>query len=141
MEIRAIWSEKLLKEGAAIREAVFMGEQHFSYEFDETDDIAHHLLLTVDGHPAGAARIFESETVGTWLIGRVAVSAEYRKLKLGSRIMRECEKKITELGGNCAALSAQCRVQPFYEKNGYVPSGEVYLDEYCPHIHMEKELR
>ena len=30
--------------------------------------------------------------------------------------------------------------RPFYEKLGYWASGEEYLDEYCPHIHMEKEL-
>lgn len=38
------------------------------------------------------------------------------------------------------ALSAQVRVRPFYEKLGYTASGDEYLDEYCPHIHMEKEL-
>ena len=27
-----------------------------------------------------------------------------------------------------------------YEKNGYQTQGEEYLDEYCPHIFMYKEL-
>lgn len=140
MEIHVIWSKTLLREGAVIREAIFIGEQHFSYEFDEIDDIAWHLLLTVDGKPAGAARLYESKKAGVWLIGRVAVLPEYRKLKLGTRLVQECEQKIRELNGTRAELSAQCRVQPFYEKMGYIPHGEVYLDEYCPHIHMEKDL-
>ncbi|MDY4474645.1 GNAT family N-acetyltransferase [Mitsuokella sp.] len=37
-------------------------------------------------------------------------------------------------------LSAQIQARPFYEKLGYRASGEEYLDEYCPHIRMEKEL-
>lgn len=28
----------------------------------------------------------------------------------------------------------------FYEKNGFQAYGEEYLDEFCPHIHMEKRL-
>lgn len=36
-------------------------------------------------------------------------------------------------------LSAQVQAQGFYEKLGYVASGEPYLDEHCPHIHMEKQ--
>lgn len=36
--------------------------------------------------------------------------------------------------------NSQCRAQGFYEKIGYVASGETYLDEDCEHIHMEKKL-
>lgn len=37
-------------------------------------------------------------------------------------------------------LSAQVRVQPFYAKAGFQAIGETYMDEHCPHIHMEKKI-
>lgn len=127
-------------EAKAIRVAVFMDEQQFSCEFDELDDTAWHLLVYDGPLPAAVARIYPSEENGAWSIGRVAVSKEYRGQGLGAFAVKEAEKQITRLGGQKAVLSAQCRVQGFYEKLGYIPSGEIYLDEYCPHIHMEKTL-
>ena len=38
------------------------------------------------------------------------------------------------------ALSAQVRASGFYEKLGYKKMGDIYYDEYCEHIHMEKSL-
>jgi predicted GNAT family N-acyltransferase len=32
------------------------------------------------------------------------------------------------------------QAEGFYLKQGYVPAGEIYLDEACPHIHMEKRI-
>ncbi len=37
-------------------------------------------------------------------------------------------------------VSAQVRVKEFYKKLGYKEVGEIYFDEYCEHITMEKEL-
>ena len=54
--------------------------------------------------------------------------------------MQLIEAKVKQIGGKKLILSAQCRVQPFYEKLGYTARGEIYLDEYCEHIHMEKTL-
>lgn len=139
--LRADWSKSVPQEDAkVIRVAVFMDEQQFSYEFDETDSIAWHLLVYRDTLPLAVARIYPAEEEGAWSIGRVAVSKEHRAQGLGAFAVREAEKQIVKLGGKKAVLSAQCRVQEFYEKLGYTPSGEVYLDEYCPHIHMEKPL-
>ena len=37
-------------------------------------------------------------------------------------------------------LRAQQRVQSFYENLGYTRVGDVYYDEYCPHVKMIKEV-
>ena len=71
----------------SIREAVFMKEQGFQNEFDDTDNTCWHLLLTVDGKAAGCARIFPDKGK-MWHVGRVAVLPEYRKLHLGSFIRK-----------------------------------------------------
>ena len=54
--------------------------------------------------------------------------------------LHELEKKARELGYPKAKLSAQVSAMGFYEKNGFQAYGEEYLDEFCPHIHMEKRL-
>ena len=139
----ADWSERIPQEEAKrIRVSVFVDEQQFAAEneFDKIDAAAWHLVLYSDNFPVAVARIYPTEEDGAWSIGRVAVSKECRGCGFGAFAVTEAEKQIVKLGGRKAVLSAQCRVQEFYEKLSYVPSGEIYLDEYCPHIHMEKEL-
>ena len=63
-----------------------------------------------------------------------------RQLHLGRRMMDLAEAELRHRGAAGIEVSAQCRVQPFYEKCGFTPVGEVYLDEFCPHIRMVKEL-
>ena len=52
--------------------------------------------------------------------------------------MRKVEDWIKKNSIPALGLTAQVRVRPFYEALGYVASGDEYLDEGCPHIHMEK---
>lgn len=122
-----------------VREEVFVREQGFHDEFDELDNRCLHLLCRVEGEAAGCARIFP-EGEGRWHIGRVAVKAPFRGGGLGAAIMAQCHDKIQALGGSAAVLSAQCRASGFYEKLGYRAVSEVYLDEHCPHVTMEKAL-
>lgn len=124
----------------AIRQEVFMGEQGFSYEFDETDTTALHLTLYEDGRAAGCCRLFPGESPGAWHVGRVAVRRECRGRGLGARIMLEAEKAALARGGVCMELSAQVRAAGFYLGLGYVQEGEEYLDEQCPHIRITKQI-
>ena len=54
--------------------------------------------------------------------------------------MQLAETEIKKECGKSIELSAQVRVKDFYQKLGYCPVGDVYLDEYCEHITMRKEL-
>lgn len=123
-----------------IRERVFMEEQGFANEFDEIDESAVHLVFYEDGIPTATCRYFKGEEELEYVVGRIAVLPEYRKNHMGSRMMSFLEENIKAEGGKKISLSAQCRVVPFYEKNGYQVIGEPYLDEHCEHVHMEKEL-
>ena len=136
-----IITKGLQKDGAYIREEVFMKEQGFENEFDDIDERAYHTVLYVDGAPAANGRLFTDDPERKiWTVGRIAVLKEMRKLHLGSDIMQILEEQCKAVGGERIQLSAQCQAQPFYEKCGYCASGEVYMDEHCPHIHMEKVL-
>ncbi len=130
----------LTDEEKYIRTTVFVEEQKFNEEFDTIDETATHAIIYVDGKAAGCARMFKDEKRNAYHIGRVAILKEFRKLHLGAEIMNAMLKKAAELGGKTAIVSAQCRVRGFYESLGFEASGDVYLDEYCPHIHMEKKL-
>ena len=62
--------------------------------------------------------------------------------KIGSLILSACEEKIQQLakGPALARLGAQAQAKGFYLKNGYTATGEEYMDEYCPHVVMTKQL-
>ncbi len=129
----------LPEEAKLIRTEVFMEEQGFKNEFDGDDSRCVHAVIFLGGKPAATGRLFPPEN-GVCVIGRIAVLKDFRGKNLGAETVVLLEKKARELGAEKIALSAQCRVQGFYEKLGYTASGEVYSDEFCPHIHMEKLL-
>lgn len=140
MDIKEEVLEEIQPACKDIRQTVFVEEQGFVNEFDEQDGTAIHFLISVDGEPAATARMMTGERNGEFHIGRVAVQKKFRKHHLGSRIMWLAEREAVRRGGSVIVLSAQCRVQPFYESLGYTASGGVYLDEFCEHIRMEKLL-
>ena len=59
-----------------------MKEQGFKYEFDETDHLAKHMLLFEDDIPVATCRFFFSVERDCYVIGRIAVSKEFRGLKI-----------------------------------------------------------
>ncbi len=131
-------SNTLFKDAGDIRWQVFIEEQKFTVEFDDIDERAIHLVLYDGDKPVAVGRTYEED--GKAIMGRIAVIPEFRSRHLGAAVVTELEKVAKAEGYTVAALSAQCRVQGFYEKLGYTPMGEPYFDEYCPHIHMEKFL-
>lgn len=130
----------LSQDARIIRQEVFVEEQGFHHEFDETDQTAWQLVLYENGHAAGCCRLFTSDNPDVYILGRLAVRKSCRGRQYGERLVREAEGWLRGRHVKRLALSAQVQVRPFYEKLGYTASGDEYLDEYCPHIHMEKEL-
>ncbi len=123
----------------ALRREVFMEEQGFVEEFDQTDRTAWHLALYQGEEAVACCRIFP-DTPGVWHVGRVAVRKSSRGQGLGAAVMRAAEEAAAGMGASSLVLSAQVQAAGFYEKLGYTRQGSVYLDEHCPHVHMEKQL-
>ncbi|SDN48647.1 GNAT family N-acetyltransferase [Acetanaerobacterium elongatum] len=133
-------NDAVYQDAAMLRTKIFVDEQHFEEEFDELDKTAHHMVIyDENGTPVATGRIF-SEEDGLWHLGRICVVKELRKAGLGRVLVEELEKKARELGGIRATLGAQVRAKGFYQKLGYVEDGEVYFEEYCEHIKMDKPL-
>jgi predicted GNAT family N-acyltransferase len=116
----------LSESAKALRAGVFLDEQGFSVEFDEIDDTCLHLEVLDGSEVIAYCRAYEdAEKPGLWHIGRVVVAKEYRGEHLGAMIMN---------------VSAQCRVKGFYASLGYQERGDIYMDEFCPHIRMDKPV-
>ena len=124
-----------------VRATVFVVEQGFQVEFDDLDKECWHLTIYDGEEPIGAARIYQDKD-GVWNLGRICVLENYRGKKVGNLILKACEEKIHSLVNGPATLhlGAQVRAKGFYRKNGYVESGEEYMDEYCPHVPMTKQI-
>lgn len=123
-----------------IREEVFVSEQGFQNEFDEIDNYAIHIVFYEKDMPVAVCRYYKDKEKNTYIIGRIAVLKAHRGKHLGQFILEVLEKNILSEGGKKISLSAQVQAQSFYSKYGYVVKGEVYMDENCPHICMEKIL-
>ena len=121
-----------------IRTEIFIDEQKFENEFDEIDKTCSHIVLYDNKKPVGTCRYFLEN--GSYHIGRVAIIKDYRGLHLGYKIMEIAEEEIKKYSGKKIEVSAQVRVKDFYKKLGYNKIGDIYLDEFCEHIRMVKNL-
>jgi len=121
-----------------IRTSVFIDEQGFKDEFDETDKTCTHIVLYNNEKPIATCRYFKEGE--SYHIGRVAIIKEYREQGLGNKIMQIAETEIQNEGGQKIEVSAQVRVSGFYKKLDYNKIGDIYFDEYCKHIRMIKQL-
>ena len=122
-----------------IRKKIFICEQGFKNEFDETDKTAVHCVIYVSEKPAATGRIFFLN--GEAHIGRVAVLKEYRGAHLGKKVILTLEEYARENDFGECVLSAQKQAEGFYAKLGYKAFGDIFFDEHCPHIMMKKEVR
>lgn len=137
--IRIETTDYLSEAARLIREEVFVKEQGFMVEFDNIDETASCVVLYENQIPIACCRYFEGEA-GEYVIGRLAVRKEYRGRHLGEQMLEIVEKAVKDAGGRRVSLSAQVQAEGFYEKQGYLKIGDIYYDEHCEHIHMEKKL-
>ncbi len=138
MDIKIEFTDYLTDAERNIRTVVFMDEQGFVDEFDDEDIRAEHAVLYADGNAAVCCRFFEKD--GVYMIGRFATVKKYRGTGLGAKLYFAVEEKLKRRGVQQLALSAQLRARGFYEKLGFCAVGDIYLDECCEHIRMEKTI-
>lgn len=139
MEIKVF--KELPSQARLIRKEVFVDEQGFKNEFDSIDDNAIHFLLFDENKNAAAVcRAYSDGDEKEYHIGRIAVKKECRSKGLGAKLLKGAEDYLSSVGVKTIVLSSQKRVCGFYEKLGYEKFGGEYLDEFCPHIMMKKDI-
>ncbi len=127
-------------QAAMIREEVFIKEQGFEKEYDETDKTATHIVLLDSDTAVATCRVFKSETPDVYILGRLAVKKEYRGRGIGSLVLEEAGRHILSVGGKAVILHSQLHAKEFYEKCGFAEYGEIEYEQGCPHIWMKKQL-
>ncbi|MCI0573918.1 MAG: GNAT family N-acetyltransferase [Myxococcaceae bacterium] len=146
--IKQIQSEAELFQALAIREVVFIEEQHVpeGIERDTEDARAYHVLAFQGGHAVGTGRLVllaqaPAGKEGLWAqVGRMAVLKAHRKAHVGSRLLHSLEEEARRRGVNGVMLHAQLYALEFYRKHGYEPVGAVFEEAGIPHLEMLKGL-
>ena len=116
-----------------VRRAVFIAEQGVSEreELDGEDASSQHFLATDgQGRPIGTARLMPSGQVG-----RMAVLPAWRRRQVGASLLG-LAMEAAKRQGLAVFLHAQVSAQGFYERNGFVASGEVFLEADIEHLRM-----
>lgn len=132
--------KELSDDAILVRKKVFVQEQGFVDEFDDTDGAATHLVAYDGDNPVGTCRIFTGNEPGVYILGRLAVTKEYRQHHLGARLVAAAEELARQNSGKCVLLHSQEQAVPFYEKQGYTVCSEMEYEEFCPHYWMKKQL-
>ncbi|MCU0969589.1 MAG: GNAT family N-acetyltransferase [Rubrivivax sp.] len=128
-----------LHDALALRCRVFILEQGPYQDPDEFDRRSWHLLGRDDrGALQAVLRVVEpGAKYAEPSIGRVVTAPEVRGTGLGRVLMAEglarCESVFP---GQGVRISAQARLQRFYEGLGFVVVGETYLEDGIPHLQM-----
>jgi len=146
--IAPVQDEGELAQALAIREVVFIEEQHVpeAEERDSEDARAFHVLAVQGGHAIGTGRLVELPEPppgedGRWgRVGRMAVLQANRKLGVGSKILHALELEAQRRGLQGLVLHAQLVALDFYRQHGYLPVGAVFQEAGMPHLMMRKKL-
>jgi ElaA protein len=140
IEVRPARDETEVAAALALREEVFCSEQGVSLadELDGLDDEALHIVALENGATVGTCRLVTEGT--TVKLGRMAVARQARGRGLAGALLAEADARARDLGAKRIALAAQLGAQSIYERAGYVPYGDVFLDAGIEHVMMEKPL-
>lgn len=123
----------------AVRHPVFVVEQAVPpvLEWNEGDEGCVHVLARDEAaRPIGTGRID-----GTGKIGRMAVLAPWRRRGVGEALLGELLAIAAEQGLAEVRCHAQTRALDFYEVQGFVAEGEVFLEADIPHRTMRRPVR
>lgn len=130
---RVVSSFDDLLKAHAVRAIVFIEGQNcpYSLEVDSEDLAAVHILGEQNGEPCAAGRIrFLGDTAK---FERLAVREAYRGQGLGKELLQFMLSVAREKGFSRFKLHAQVHALPFYEKNGFIAKGDIFLEAGIEH--------
>jgi predicted GNAT family N-acyltransferase len=139
-EVRPARDQSEVDAALALRHEVFCTEQGVSLEEerDGRDGEALHLVVVDDGEVVGTCRLL---TEGSDVkLGRMAVATSHRGRRLAAALLAEADAQARELHARRIVLAAQLTAEAIYERAGYAPYGEVFLDAGIEHVMMGKAL-
>ena len=100
--------DKLCEDAKKLRTEVFVAEQGFETEFDDTDSKARHIVGYDGEKPVAVCRYFYDEEHKSYMIGRIAVVKECRGLHYGDKILSFADDKARRRKVGRSVRSASC---------------------------------
>jgi len=125
-----------------LRSAVFVVEQNCVYQdLDNQDQASFHIFKMEGNEAIACARVLPPSTAYPEVsIGRVIVHPTHRGKELGVELMVRCEEWIWDTYPQSKEITimAQCYLEHWYGRQGYVGQGEEFLEDGIPHRIMVK---
>ncbi|MGV8943254.1 GNAT family N-acetyltransferase [Thermomonas sp.] len=136
--VEVVEFQQALAELRAVRDEVFVGEQNVpvDLEHDALDPISTHVIARVmDGSPVGTGRLTTERH-----IGRMAVLAQWRGRGVGDALLLALVEQARQRGWQDVHLNAQVSALGFYERHGFQPEGERFMEAGIEHQAMRRTL-
>ena len=139
--IRQVHSHSELEEALNIRYQVFTEEQGIAHELDAdgNDSSADHLIGYYDNLPVATMRIsftFQSQSK----FERLAVLPSYRRIGIGTSIVKKAIKLAEEKGTPRILVHSQISARSFYRHLNFKEVGSEFSEAGIPHITMTYAL-
>lgn len=125
-----------------LRSQVFVVEQTCVFlDMDDRDQepLVEH-LWTADAAGVTATLRLLPDADGGWHMGRIVTRADVRSRGLGAHLVGAGIDRLRELGATSAHIGAQARLQGWYGRFGFSPSGPRYLEDGILHVPMTLDL-
>ena len=115
-----------LENALCVRDEVFAKEQGGLAEIDtdEFDKDASHIIVFDEEKPVATGRVYLAGE--QYKIGSICVLKDYRSTGIGTLVFRSLLGKALGDGAREVFLSAQEQAKSFYEKFGFMATGDAY---------------
>ena len=139
--LKPVLSKDDMVEAFKIRKAVFIEEQHISYELEmdlekETGTIP--FLIIYNNKPVGTLR-YRQVGEREFKLERFAILKEYRNKHFGKLAFSFLSDMLGAKNNPCRVyFNAMLYLKEYYESLGFSPKGEEFDEANIPHIVMEK---
>lgn len=143
LRIECVAYDRELDKIQNIRRTVFQAEQGVdaALEFDGRDGCAEHLLAYWQGEAVGTARIRSLDLdPPAAKIERLAVLPAARGQGIGKKLMEIAIGRARDRGFEIVVVNAQTYITELYQKLGFEPEGEAFVEAGIPHIKMIKMI-
>ncbi len=138
--MRAARADEEVQAALRLRYRVFCEEQGVDPAADQDgrDPEALQLVALEGGRVVGTCRLLLADREAR--LGRMAVEPGHRGRGIGAALLAEAHHAMHEAGAQRIRLHAQTASRGVYERAGYEPLGEEFVEEGIEHLAMERML-